>query len=60
MFQTLFGDPNDRKIKSYDNLLSQINKLETETQKLEDQALKQKTDEFISKLKSGVIVASES
>jgi preprotein translocase subunit SecA len=53
MFQTLFGDPNDRKIKSYDNLLSQINKLETETQKLEDQALKQKTDEFISKLKSG-------
>ena len=47
MFQTLFGDPNDRKIKSYDNILSQINKLEPQLQKLDDQHLKQKTNERI-------------
>ena len=53
MFQTLFGDPNDRKIKTYDPILSHINKLELDLQKLDDQALKFKTTEFLDSLKNG-------
>lgn len=53
MFQTLFGDPNERKIKAYDSILIQINKLEAELKELDDQALKLKTTEFLSLLKVG-------
>lgn len=47
MFQTLFGDPNDRKIKEYENIVSKINKLEPEFKKLSDQELQSKTSFFI-------------
>lgn len=53
MFQILFGDPNDRKIKTYETLTSQINKLESSFQTLGDQELQNKTSEFISELKYG-------
>src|SRR6056300_787050 len=53
MFQTLFGDPNDRKIKTYDPILGHINKLELDLQKLDDQELKLKTTEFLASLKNG-------
>lgn len=28
MFQTLFGDPNEKKIQTYSQLVNKINKLE--------------------------------
>jgi preprotein translocase subunit SecA len=51
MFQTLFGDPNDRKIKQYEKIVSKINKLEPEFKKLSDQDLQSKTSFFIEFLK---------
>jgi preprotein translocase subunit SecA len=53
MFQTLFGDPNDRKIKEYDPIVTQINKLEADLRLLDDQRLKLKTNEFIRLLDTG-------
>lgn len=53
MFQTLFGDPNDRKIKEYDSILSQINKFESVFKELDDQELKSKTGEFIRLVQNG-------
>jgi preprotein translocase subunit SecA len=53
MFQTLFGDPNDRKIKRYDPIISQINKLESDLRLLDDQTLKLKTNEFIGLINAG-------
>lgn len=52
MFQILFGDPNDRKIKQYENIVSKINKLEPEFKKFTDQDLQAKTTFFIDFLKS--------
>lgn len=51
MFQTLFGDPNDRKIKQYENIVSKINKLEPELKKFSDQELQAKTIFFMDLLK---------
>jgi preprotein translocase subunit SecA len=53
MFQTLFGDPNARKIKGYDPILSHINKLESDLRLLDDQTLKLKTNEFIRLIHTG-------
>jgi preprotein translocase subunit SecA len=53
MFQTLFGDPNDRKIQGYDPILSQINKLESGLRLLDDQTLKLKTNAFIRLINAG-------
>jgi preprotein translocase subunit SecA len=56
MFQTLFGDPNKRKIKKYESLVDVINKLEPKMQVLSDSQLKSKTVELISSLKLGQTV----
>ena len=47
MFQILFGDPNDRKIKQYESIVSKINKLEPEFKKFSDQDLQAKTSFFV-------------
>jgi len=52
MFQTLFGDPNDRKIKLYENIVSRINKLEPEFKKFSDQELQIKTSVFMKFLRT--------
>lgn len=52
MFQILFGDPNERKIKQYENILGKINKLEPELKKLTDEELQMKTSFFIESIKS--------
>jgi preprotein translocase subunit SecA len=52
MFQILFGDPNDRKIKQYESIVSKINKLEPEFKKFSDQDLQAKTSFFVDFLKS--------
>ena len=53
MFQTLFGDPNERKIASYSKHLNQINKLGLEVKQLTDKELQLKTNFFIDRVSKG-------
>nr|BDA98802.1 preprotein translocase subunit SecA [Chroomonas debatzensis] len=50
MFQTLFGDANERKIKSYEKILGEINKLEEIVKKYTDQDLQNNTKRLIKKI----------
>lgn len=53
MFQTLFGDANERKIKSYEKVLAEINKLEEPIKKYTDQELQNKTKDLIKEIAGG-------
>jgi preprotein translocase subunit SecA len=50
MFKNLLGDPNARKLKKFQPLVTEINLLEEEIQKLSDDELKAKTAEFRQQL----------
>jgi preprotein translocase subunit SecA len=50
MFKNLLGDPNARKLKKFQPLITEINLLEEEIQKLSDEELKAKTLEFRQQL----------
>ena len=52
MFQTLFGDPNKRKIKKYEIIVDEINKLEPIFQILTDSELQNKTAHLIDSVNS--------
>lgn len=56
MFQTLFGDPNERKISGYSKYINQINSLEPQLKALTDQELQLKTNYFIKRLSAGAKV----
>lgn len=45
-FYKITGDPNEKEIKALQPLVAKINELEPEFQKLSDEELKAKTDEF--------------
>ncbi|NBT31181.1 MAG: preprotein translocase subunit SecA, partial [Rhodobacteraceae bacterium] len=49
----VFGTPNDRKIKSARPLVERINALEPEFKALSDDGLKQKTEEFRTRIAAG-------
>ena len=49
----IFGTPNDRKVKSVQPIVDQINALEAETQALDDDALKARTAEYRERLAGG-------
>ncbi len=49
----VFGTPNDRKIKATRSLVEKINALEPEFEKLSDDGLKQKTEEFVGRVAQG-------
>ena len=49
----IFGTENDRKLKKLRPLVEKINSLEPEFEKLTDDALRQKTEEFKKRLKDG-------
>src|SRR5580698_5583355 len=49
----LFGSANDRRIRSYRARVDEINALEAEVQKLSDEALRARTDEFKKQLAEG-------
>jgi len=49
----IFGTPNDRKIKATLPLVEKINALEPEFQKLSDEEIKQKTEEFAARAMKG-------
>jgi len=50
MFQTLFGDPNERKIQEYSQMVNAINKLEGRVQGFSDTELQNQTNLFIQRL----------
>jgi len=49
----VFGTPNDRKTKATRPLVDKINALEPEFEKLSDEGLREKTDEFKRRLSDG-------
>ena len=49
----VFGSPNDRKIKATRPLVDQINALEPEFEKLSDDEIKEKTQEFARRAEGG-------
>ena len=49
----LFGTPNDRRVKGYQTRVNAINALEGELEKLSDEALKARTEEFRKELAEG-------
>lgn len=53
MLKTLLGDPNVRKLKKYQPLVTEVNLLEAEIQALSDQDLRGKTAEFKQRLDKG-------
>jgi preprotein translocase subunit SecA len=53
MFQILFGDPNEKKITRYRNLVNVINNKELDIQQLNDTDLQNKTLEFIKRISEG-------
>jgi preprotein translocase subunit SecA len=53
LLTSIFGSRNDRLLKQYRRVVEQINALEPQFEKLDDVALKAKTDEFRQRLKSG-------
>lgn len=53
MLKTLLGDPNARKLKKYQPLVTEVAILEDEIQALSDQDLRGKTAEFKQRLEKG-------
>jgi preprotein translocase subunit SecA len=53
LLTSIFGSRNDRLLKQYRRVVEQVNALEPQFEKLDDTALKAKTDEFRQRLKSG-------
>ncbi|AFY61679.1 preprotein translocase subunit SecA [Synechococcus sp. PCC 6312] len=53
MLKAIFGDPNQRKLKKYQPLVSDINLLEEDIQPLSDAELQAKTGEFKQRLEKG-------
>ena len=51
--RSVFGTPNDRKIKATRPLVEQINALETEFEALSDEGLKDKTKALADRAKGG-------
>ncbi|HEY9806927.1 MAG TPA: hypothetical protein V6D04_10175, partial [Candidatus Obscuribacterales bacterium] len=53
MLKNLLGDPNARKLKKYQPIITEINLLEEEIQGLSDQELRGKTAEFKQRVEKG-------
>jgi preprotein translocase subunit SecA len=53
VIKTIFGDPMERALKPYRAAVEKINLLEPEIEKLSDEALAAKTDEFKQRLENG-------
>ena len=53
LFRKVFGSRNDRLVKSYGQIVKQINALEVSMQALSDEALRAKTEEFKQRFKDG-------
>ncbi|MBY0271826.1 MAG: preprotein translocase subunit SecA [Alphaproteobacteria bacterium] len=58
VFKKVFGSANDRYIKSLGKIVEKINALEGDMERLSDDALRQKTEEFRERLRKGETVDS--
>ncbi len=56
LFSAIFGGGNERELKRLKPLVDKANSLEQDFEKLNDDALKGKTNEFKERLKSGVVL----
>jgi len=53
LFNKIFGDPNEKELKKINPLVDKVNSFEAEISKLNDEKLKEKTNEFRRRLKEG-------
>jgi len=53
IFSKIFGDPNERFLKKLQPIVEEINRLEKKFEKLSDEKLREKTEEFKQRLKKG-------
>jgi len=53
VLKKIFGDPNERELKRLRRIVDEINALEPEYQRLSDEQLRAKTDEFKARLEYG-------
>ncbi len=51
--KAVFGDPNERELKRHREVVERINALEPHMERLSDEALRAKTDEFRRRLREG-------
>ncbi len=51
--KAIFGDPNERELKRHREVVEVINALEPQMERLSDEALRAKTDEFRRRLREG-------
>ena len=51
--ERILGDPNKKALKQLEPIVARVNVLESEIQKLSDEGLRAKTDEFKQRLKKG-------
>ena len=51
-----FGSSNDRKVKGYKSVVDSINALEPELERLSDEQLRARTDEFREQVKNGTAI----
>jgi preprotein translocase subunit SecA len=53
LLTSIFGSRNDRLLKQYRQVVTQVNALESQFEALDDAALKAKTDEFRQRFIAG-------
>lgn len=53
LLKKILGDPNEREVKKLRSVIDKVNDLEASVEKLGDEQLKDRTDEFKEKLSSG-------
>ena len=53
LLKKILGDPNEREVKKLRSVIDKVNDLEASVEKLSDEQLKDRTDEFKEKLSSG-------
>jgi preprotein translocase subunit SecA len=53
MFETIFGDPNEKRIRGYSKVINEINRLEGKVKILTDTELQEQTNLFIQRMTKG-------
>ena len=59
LIKKILGDPNEKELNKKRPLVEKINQLEEELQKLSDEDLKKKTDEFKTRFEKGESIISD-
>ena len=59
LLTSIFGSRNDRLLKQYRKVVEKVNALESQFERLDDEALRAKTDEFRQRLGAGTAMPDE-